>query len=586
MKHRLLAWSQKIVSPIAENPVFFIFTAIILYLPTLIYGITNFSNWLRSYGILAMPIICIVAYTLATMAQLSGRHKRSIKAITYTLLYFLSAIEVFLIVQFSTLISPLTLRLLSETNPTETYNFFITFITNRNTGFIICIFGLIAFVNYHCEIHIKSFSFSQKIAPIISCIIICAGAVQLCRDYRFTRHLLKDDINQVANIKGRYKTQYTSLGRLLFSCRIFQLSFNDIDNLAATLEQHTPAICPQPINNVILIIGESFIKHHSSLYGYRLDTNPLLYKECQTKNLAIFNDVITSHNATSDIMKRLFSFSNQDSDAYWTTYSMFPKTFISAGYKSYFLSNQEAKLTANTWDFANTFLISPKVVKNLFHWQNERYYKYDSELIEKHLDWLCTATKTPKLLTIHLIGQHVGFAERYDHSNARFTTNEYEYRQDLNSYQKECVMHYDNATAYNDQIVHSIIERFKNEEAIIIYLSDHGEEVYDYRDLMGRSHEPIVTPERAKYQFEIPFMIWMSDKYKQNRPDMVARIERSVDRPYMIDDLPHLMLDLAGIECEWFDPTRSIINDKFNAKRKRLLLDSKQDYDEIMKGAK
>ncbi len=80
-------------------------------------------------------------------------------------------------------------------------------------------------------------------------------------------------------------------------------------------------------------------------------------------------------------------------------------------------------------------------------------------------------------------------------------------------------------------------------------------------------------------------MIWMSDRYKENHPDMVLRIERSVNRPYMTDDLPHLMLDLAGIECEWFDPARSVISDSFDVSRKRLLLDSRQDYDAIMRSA-
>ena len=30
---------------------------------------------------------------------------------------------------------------------------------------------------------------------------------------------------------------------------------------------------------IVLIIGESFNKYHSSLYGYRLNTNPNLMKE-------------------------------------------------------------------------------------------------------------------------------------------------------------------------------------------------------------------------------------------------------------------------------------------------------------------
>lgn len=208
------------------------------------------------------------------------------------------------------------------------------------------------------------------------------------------------------------------------------------------------------------------------------------------------------------------------------------------------------------------------------------------DLVRENADSVDQHTSDRNLIIYHLMGQHVGYKQRCPDDERVFTVSDYEHRKDITNVQKEYVAHYDNATLYNDKVVAAILDQFRDREAIVVYLSDHGEEVYDYRDHMGRSHEPIITPERAKYQFEVPFMIWMSDKYKENHPEVVAQVERSVDRPYMIDDLPHLMLDLAGIECEWFDPTRSVINDRFNAKRKRLLLDSKQDYDEIMKGAK
>ena len=47
-----------------------------------------------------------------------------------------------------------------------------------------------------------------------------------------------------------------------------------------------------------------------------------------------------------------------------------------------------------------------------------------------------------------------------------------------------------------------------------------------------------------------------------------------------------MMLDLAGIDCKWFEPTRSVINSQFNTQRRRLLLDTYQDYDEIMRSHK
>ena len=78
-------------------------------------------------------------------------------------------------------------------------------------------------------------------------------------------------------------------------------------------------------------------------------------------------------------------------------------------------------------------------------------------------------------------------------------------------------------------------------------------------------------------------MIWMSELYKKKHPDIVSLVETSLDRSYMIDDLPHLMLDIAGIDCKWYDPSRSVINEKYNDNRKRLLLNTGRCYEDLMK---
>lgn len=75
--------------------------------------------------------------------------------------------------------------------------------------------------------------------------------------------------------------------------------------------------------------------------------------------------------------------------------------------------------------------------------------------------------------------------------------------------------------------------------------------------------------------------IWMSDKYQALHPDMVERIRRAATQPFEIDDIPHLMLDLAGIDCPYFDATRSLINDRFNPHRRRLVGDQKLDYKKL-----
>ena len=152
--------------------------------------------------------------------------------------------------------------------------------------------------------------------------------------------------------------------------------------------------------------------------------------------------------------------------------------------------------------------------------------------------------------------------------------------------ERRIVADYDNAVRYNDRVVGEILDRCRTRDAVVVYLSDHGEEVFDYAHRNGRIHDATLSPDCCRHQYEIPFMIWMSDRYRAARPELAAAIARAVDRPYMTDDLPHLLLDLAGLSCHWFDPTRSVVNDRFDASRPRLLRDDKVDYDLIMRQAK
>lgn len=130
-----------------------------------------------------------------------------------------------------------------------------------------------------------------------------------------------------------------------------------------------------------------------------------------------------------------------------------------------------------------------------------------------------------------------------------------------------------------------MMERFADREAIVIYLPDHGEEMFDYRDQFGRTYTPL-TAGICRYQFEIPFLIWMSDSYRERHPDVVAQVIRAADRRFSSDDLPHLLFDLAGIRCPWFDPTRSPLNDRFDNTRPRPLLlgyEPAGDYDTLIR---
>ena len=236
------------------------------------------------------------------------------------------------------------------------------------------------------------------------------------------------------------------------------------------------------------------------------------------------------------------------------------------------------------------FLYHPRLSPQLFTHCNADKYPFDEGLLAD-FDRQDLRFRNPHRLTIfHLMGQHVAYRNRFPAEAGYFTADSIpEYSTSglrRSRDERRIVADYDNAVRYNDRVVGEIRDRCRTRDAVVVYLSDHGEEVFDYAHRNGRIHDATLSPDCCRHQYEIPFMIWMSDRYRAARPELAAAIARAVDRPYMTDDLPHLLLDLAGLSCRWFDPTRSVINDRFDASRPRLLRDDKVDYDLIMRQAK
>lgn len=200
----------------------------------------------------------------------------------------------------------------------------------------------------------------------------------------------------------------------------------------------------------------------------------------------------------------------------------------------------------------------------MYDYRNTITYQYD----EKILDCLNVdeSVHSNQLLVIKLKGQHYTYANTFPESYNHFVVSDYNHL-DWSDNIRQVIADYDNSTLYNDYVVNSIIEKFKEDNAVIIYFSDHGEEVYDAREYMGHGG----TTPFLNYQVEIPFMIWVSDSYKENNPMEVDNLMKHKDEPYITDDVSHTILDLAGIYCNQFVAQRSIANGAFIPREKRMV---------------
>ena len=140
---------------------------------------------------------------------------------------------------------------------------------------------------------------------------------------------------------------------------------------------------------------------------------------------------------------------------------------------------------------------------------------------------------------------------------------------------------YDNAVLYNDSIVAAVVKLFAKQDAVVIYMPDHGEECYEEnRGFICRLHSARVDYKLAHYEFEIPFWIYGSRIFRQRHPDLWHTITAARHRRFMTDALPYLMLHLAGIYTQLYQPQFDILSPQYDEKRPRLLKNS-VDYDTL-----
>lgn len=112
----------------------------------------------------------------------------------------------------------------------------------------------------------------------------------------------------------------------------------------------TPCTFRSP--EIVLILGESYNKHHAALYGYPLPTTPRLSQEEAAGRLYPFTDVVSPANFTVKAMHLLFSFASQDRQTAWCDTPLFPALFRRAGYDTLMFDNQTTFTLENddVWD--------------------------------------------------------------------------------------------------------------------------------------------------------------------------------------------------------------------------------------------
>lgn len=329
------------------------------------------------------------------------------------------------------------------------------------------------------------------------------------------------------------------------------LNFNQIPPLSQ-LKEHEKSLP----TTVVIVIGESTSRVHMGLYGYHRDTNPKL---SSIKNeLTIFNNVFASRPNTIESLEQVLTFANQeDPDLYKTKPSLIAM-MKQAGYKTYWITNQQTLTARNT--MLTTFAKQADEQIFLNNARSQNAYSFDEKVLAPYSEKLAEMAEK-KLIIVHLLGTHMKYAFRYPPS--------YDFFKDkkglstaLTEDKVQFVNEYDNAVRYNDHIVYELIQRLKQsnqakQQSLLVYFSDHGEDVYDSKahDFRGRNEAKPTYP-----MYAVPFIIWHSPNWDHaDRLSDPSILNRQFDNA----DFIYTWSDLLGLTYDGFLDYESLINKNF-----------------------
>lgn len=330
----------------------------------------------------------------------------------------------------------------------------------------------------------------------------------------------------------------------------------------------------------VLVIGETSRADNWQLNGYGRDTNPLL---SQRRGLVSFSKALSESNTTHKSVPLLMS--HLEAASFGDSISCVKgviDTFKEAGFATAWFSNQ--KRNGALIDFFGEQADTIKFITD------DGAEHYDGELCP-YLEGFLSSNPNRRLFAVlHTYGCHFNYKERYPSAFRHFTP---EGSSEAEASNREGLINsYDNAIRYTDMTLDSIagILASSGRPAAMIYLADHGEDIFD--DERGRFLHASPTP--TYWQIHVPMIVWLSDAYRSKHGDkytgLVANTGKNVSSS---QSAFHTIVSLAGVETRYFredadlsssgykEPGRVFLNDYNEAVELRESGLRQPDYDEL-----
>ena len=352
--------------------------------------------------------------------------------------------------------------------------------------------------------------------------------------------------------------------------------------LAQDVQVRAPSTGARQI--MVLVLGESARAASFQINGYERETTPLLMK---TDGVLSFSDVIAPATVTLMSVPLIMTPARAPWLGKASGMPSVVSVFKAAGYHTAWLSTQRKH---GRYDTSSSIYAhdahEQQFLSGIFAPGDGAYSGvFDGDLLPP-VDQLIKRGDDKLLIVLHTMGSHQHYSDRYPAEFNHFLSKPAKCEPDplKGGYTEDQIVNltnaYDNSIRYTDWFLAQVIERLKatRSASALLYVSDHGQNT-------GRAKVlPFAHGTLTRDVVQLPMIAWLSEEYQQQFPAKADALKRHVTSPLSADATFHLLADMADLQCELVDASRSAANLTFSPGRRliRALDGAVVDFDEAL----
>lgn len=369
------------------------------------------------------------------------------------------------------------------------------------------------------------------------------------QDYKFS---LKNDIYPANALYNLYFAIHKAERNSNYQATSADFKFNAIKPMQAEGKREI----------YVLVVGETSRAMEWSLYGYERQTTPRMEK---LDGLVHFTDVVTQSNNTHKSVPIILSAASAEDYGVIYDEKSIVSAFKEAGFHTVVIANQNltTSMIGAFYREADTFIDMSQ-----FNTGSYLTSLHDGALLP-YLQKELQKTNENLFLVIHMYGSHFNYHERYPKEFSFYKPDKAEGIRA--SYKQELRNAYDNSIHYTDYVLGEVADMLAKTDACasMLYLSDHGEDIFDD----SRERYLHASPIPTYYQLHIPYIIWFSEAYRAAYPEKYQKVIAHQALPVSTNSVFHTVLDIAGVHTPEVDSTLAVSNPAFTVRDRMYLGD-------------